>query len=148
MGRKPPKPETVTAYKEYQRRIEELQGKYHLKAVNNYSLLLFKKAYEGQKDSMDQIVLKAFTGSPHVWNDDQINRVKDWMIRNNLYHDEDPEGVRIVGGQLIRELNINQKALGKYKFMYDPTKIANWISVEVFGSDPVPVKSDSGDDEE
>ena len=148
MGRKPPKPETVTAYKEYQRRIEELQGKYHLKAVNNYSLLLFKKAYEGQKDSMDKIVLKAFTGSPHVWSDDQINRVKDWMIRNNLYHDEDPEGVRIVGGQLIRELNISQKALGKYKFMYDPTKVANWISVEVFGSDPVPVKSDSGDDEE
>lgn len=148
MGRKPPKPETVTAYKEYQRRIEELQGKYHLKAVNNYSLLLFKKAYEGQKDSMDRIVLKAFTGSPHVWSDEQINRVKDWMIRNNLYHDEDPEGVRIVGGQLIRELNISQKALGKYKFMYDPTKVANWISVEVFGSDPVPVKSDSGDDEE
>ena len=148
MGRKPPKPETVTAYKEYQRRIEELQGKYHLKPVNNYSLLLFKKAYEGQKDSMDRIVLKAFTGSPHVWSDEQINRVKDWMIRNNLYHDEDPEGVRIVGGQLIRELNISQKALGKYKFMYDPTKVANWISVEVFGSDPVPVKSDSGDDEE
>ena len=148
MGRKLPKPETVTAYKEYQRRIEELQGKYHLKPVNNYSLLLFKKAYEGQKDSMDRIVLKAFTGSPHVWSDEQINRVKDWMIRNNLYHDEDPEGVRIVGGQLIRELNISQKALGKYKFMYDPTKVANWISVEVFGSDPVPVKSDSGDDEE
>lgn len=148
MGRKLPKPETVTAYKEYQRRIEELQGKYHLKPVNNYSLRLFKMAYEGQQDSMDQIVLKAFTGSPHVWSDKQINRVKDWMIHNNLYHDEDDEGVRIVGGQLIRELNISQKALGKYKFMYDPTKVANWISVEVFGSDPVPVKSDSGDDEE
>ena len=49
---------------------------------------------------------------------------------------------------MIREMNISQKALGKYKFMYDPTKVANWISVEVFGSDPEPVESDSGDDEE
>ena len=47
---------------------------------------------------------------------------------------------------MIREMNISQKALGKYKFMYDPTKVANWISVEVFGSDPEPVKSE--DDEE
>ena len=148
MGRKLPKPETVTAYKEYQRRIEELQGKYHLKPVNNYSLRLFKMAYEGQKDSMDQIVRKAFTGSPHAWNDNQIQRVKAWMIRNNLYHGEDDEGVRVIGGRMIREMNISQKALGKYKFMYDPTKVANWISVEVFGSDPEPVESDSGDDEE
>ena len=148
MQRKLPKPETVTAYKEFQRRIEELQKKYHVTAVNNYSLRLFKMAYEGQQDSMDQIVRKAFTGSPHEWNDNQIQRVKAWMIRNNVYHGEDDEGVRIVGGRMIREMNISQKALGKYKFMYDPTKVANWISVEVFGSDPEPVKSDSGDDEE
>lgn len=148
MQRKLPKPETITAYKEFQRRIAELQRKYQVAAVNNYSLLLFKKAYEGQQDSMDQIVRKAFTGSPHAWNDNQIQRVKAWMIRNNLYHGEDDEGVRIVGGRMIREMNISQKALGKYKFMYDPTKVANWISVEVFGSDPEPVKSDSGDDEE
>ena len=148
MQRKLPKPETVTAYKEFQRRIEELQKKYHVTAVNNYSLRLFKMAYEGQQDSMDQIVRKAFTGSPHAWNDNQIQRVKAWMIRNNVYHGEDDEGVRIVGGRMIREMNISQKALGKYKFRYDPTKVANWISVEVFGSDPEPVKSDSGDDEE
>ena len=148
MQRKLPKPETVTAYKEFQRRIAELQKKYHVAAVNNYSLRLFKMAYEGQQDSMDQIVRKASTGSPHAWNDNQIQRVKAWMIRNNVYHGEDDEGVRIVGGRMIREMNISQKALGKYKFMYDPTKVANWISVEVFGSDPEPVKSDSGDDEE
>ena len=148
MGRKPPKPETVTAYKEFQRRIAELQKKYRVTAVNDYILLLFKKAYEGQQDSMDKIVRKAFTGSPHAWNDNQIQRVKAWMIRNNVYHGEDDEGVRIVGGRMIREMNISQKALGKYKFMYDPTKVANWISVEVFGSDPEPVKSNSGDDEE
>ena len=148
MGRKPPKPETVTAYKEYQRRIAELQGKYHLKAVKNYSEREFKMIYQGQHDAMDQIVRKAFTGSPHVWNDNQIQRVKAWMIRNNLYHGEDDEGVRVIGGRMIREMNISQKALGKYKFMYDPTKVTNWISVEVFGSDPEPVESDSGDDEE
>ena len=148
MPRKLPKAETVTAYKEFQRRIEELQRKYHVKAVNNYSLRLFKMVYQGEQDSMDQIVRKAFTGSPHEWNDNQIQRVKAWMIRNNAYHGEDDEGVRIVGGRMIREMNISQKALGKYKFMYDPTKVANWISVEVFGSDPEPVKSDSGDDEE
>ena len=148
MQRKLPKPETVTAYKEFQRRIAELQKKYHVAAVNNYNLRLFKMAYEGQQDSMDQIVRKAFTGSPHEWNDNQIQRVKAWMIRNNVYHGEDDEGVRIVGGRMIREMNISQKALGKYKFMYDPTKVVNWISVEVFGSDPEYVKSDSGDDEE
>ena len=148
MQRKLPKPETVTAYKEFQRRIAELQKKYHVAAVKNCGLRLFKMAYEGQQDSMDQIVRKAFTGSPHAWNDNQIQRVKAWMIRNNVYHGEDDEGVRIVGGRMIREMNISQKALGKYKFMYDPTKVANWISVEVFGSDPEPVKSDSGDDEE
>ena len=148
MPRQLPKAETVTAYKEFQRRIEELQRKYHVKAVNNYSLRLFKMVYQGEQDSMDQIVRKAFTGSPHEWNDNQIQRVKAWMIRNNVYHGEDDEGVRIVGGRMIREMNISQKALGKYKFMYDPTKVANWISVEVFGSDPEPVKSDSGDDEE
>ena len=148
MPRKLPKPETITAYEEFKRRIEELQRKYHVKAVNNYSLRLFKMAYQGEQDSMDQIVRKAFTGSPHAWNDNQIQRVKAWMIRNNVYHGEDDEGVRIVGGRMIREMNISQKALGKYKFMYDPTKVANWISVEVFGSDPEPVKSDSGDDEE
>ena len=136
MPRKPPKPETITAYKEFQRRIAELQGKYHIKAVNDYSLHVFKRAYEGQQDSMDQIVRKAFTGSPHAWNDNQIQRVKAWMIRNNVYHGEDDEGIRIVGGHMIREMNIGQKALGKYKFMYDPTKVVNWISVEVFGSDP------------
>lgn len=146
MPRRPPKPETVTAYKEFQRRIEELQEKYHVAAVNSYSIHLFKMAYEGQKDSMDQIIRKAFTGSPHAWNDNQIQRVKAWMIRNNLYNGEDDEGVRIVGGRMIREMNISQRALGKYKFMYDPTKVANWISVEVFGSDPEPVKSE--DDEE
>ena len=146
MARKPIKPETVTAYKEFQRRIEELQRKYHVKAVNNYSLRLFKMVYQGEQDSMDQIVRKAFTGSPHEWNDNQIQRVKAWMIRNNVYHGEDDEGVRIVGGRMIREMNISQKALGKYKFMYDPTKVVNWISVEVFGSDPEYVKSE--DDEE
>lgn len=148
MPRTLPKAETLTAYKEFQRRIEELQRKYHVKAVNNYSLRLFKMVYQGEQDSMDEIVRKAFTGSPHAWNDNQIQRVKAWMIRNNVYHGEDDEGVRIVGGRMIREMNISQKALGKYKFMYDPTKVANWISVEVFGSDPEPVKSDSGDDEE
>ena len=148
MARKPTKPETKTAYNEFQRRIAELQGKYHLKAVKNYSEKEFKMVYEGQKDAMDQIVRKAFTGSPHEWNDNQIQRVKAWMIRNNVYHGEDDEGVRVVGGRMIREMNISQKALGKYKFMYDPTKVANWISVEVFGSDPEPVKSNSGDDEE
>ena len=148
MARKPTKPETKTAYNEFQRRIAELQGKYHLKAVKSYSEKEFKMVYEGQKDAMDQIVRKAFTGSPHAWNDNQIQRVKAWMIRNNVYHGEDDEGVRIVGGRMMREMNISQKALGKYKFMYDPTKVANWISVEVFGSDPEPVKSDSGDDEE
>lgn len=148
MGRKPIKPETKTAYNEFQRRIAELQGKYHLKAVKNYSEKEFKMVYQGEQDSMDQIVRKAFTGSPHAWNDNQIQRVKAWMIRNNVYHGEDDEGVRVVGGRMIREMNISQKALGKYKFMYDPTKVANWISVEVFGSDPEPVKSDSGDDEE
>lgn len=148
MGRKPIKPEIKTAYNEFQRRIAELQGKYHLKAVKNYSEKEFKMVYEGEQDSMDQIVRKAFTGSPHAWNDNQIQRVKAWMIRNNLYHGEDDEGVRVVGGRMIREMNISQKALGKYKFMYDPTKVANWISVEVFGSDPEYVKSDSGDDEE
>ena len=146
MPRKLPKPETVTAYKEYQRRIAELQGKYHLKAVKSYSEKEFKMVYQGEQDSMDQIVRKAFTGSPHEWNDNQIQRVKAWMIRNNVYHGEDDEGVRVVGGRMIREMNISQKALGKYKFMYDPTKVANWISVEVFGSDPEPVKSE--DDEE
>ena len=148
MPRKLPKPETITAYEEFKRRIEELQRKYHVKAVNNYSLRLFKMAYQGEQDSMDQIVRKAFTGSPHAWHDNQIQRVKAWMIRNNVYHGEDDEGVRIVGGRMIREMNISQKALGKYKFMYDPTKVVNWISVEVFGSDPEYVKSDSGDDEE
>ena len=148
MARKPIKPETKTAYNEFQRRIAELQGKYHLKAVKNYSEKEFKMVYQGEQDSMDQIVRKAFTGSPHEWNDNQIQRVKAWMIRNNVYHGEDDEGVRVVGGRMIREMNISQKALGKYKFMYDPTKVANWISVEVFGSDPEPVKSDSGDDEE
>lgn len=148
MGKKPPKPETITAYKEFQRRIEELQKKYHLTPVNDYKLHIFKRAYEGQQDSMRQIVLKAFTGSPHEWNDDQIQHVKEWMIKNNVYHGEDDEGVRIVGGHMLRELNISQKALGKYKFMHDPTKVVNWISVEVFGSEPEYVKSDSGDDEE
>ena len=146
MARKPIKPETKTAYNEFQRRIAELQGKYHLKAVKNYSEKEFKMVYQGEQDSMDQIVRKAFTGSPHAWNDNQIQRVKAWMIRNNVYHGEDDEGVRVVGGRMIREMNISQKALGKYKFMYDPTKVANWISVEVFGSDPEPVKSE--DDEE
>ena len=36
MGRKPPKPETVTAYKEFQKEIARLQGKYKIKAVNDY----------------------------------------------------------------------------------------------------------------
>lgn len=146
MARKPIKPETKTAYNEFQRRIAELQGKYHLKAVKSYSEKEFKMVYQGEQNSMDQIVRKAFTGSPHEWNDNQIQRVKAWMIRNNLYHGEDDEGVRVIGGRMIREMNISQKALGKYKFMYDPTKVANWISVEVFGSDPEPVKSE--DDEE
>ena len=146
MPRKLPKPETVTAYKEFQRRIEELQKKYHVTAVNNYSFHLFKMAYEGQQDSMDQIVRKAFTGSPHAWNQNQIEHVKAWMIKNGVYNGEDDEGVRIVGGRMIRDMNKSQKILGKFKFMYDPTKVANWVSVEVFGSEPEYVKSEEEDE--
>ena len=146
MGRKPPKPETITAYKEFQKEIARLQGKYKIKAVNDYSLLMFKKAYEGQRDTMDQIVRKAFTGSPHAWNQNQTELVKKWMIKNGVYHGEDDEGVRIVGGSMIREMNKSQKILGKFKFMYDPTKVANWVSVEVFGSEPEYTKSEEEDE--
>ena len=149
MPKKPPKPETLTAYNEYEKRIKQLQEKYHMDPVKHYDPYMFKRAYEGQKDSMQEIVLKSFTGTPYTWDEKkQIEPMKNYMVAHGLYNGEDDEGVRIVGGRMIREMNISQKALGKYKFMYDPTKVANWISVEVFGSDPEPVKSDSGDDEE
>ena len=107
---------------------------------------MFKKAYEGQHDPMDQIVRKAFTGSPHAWNQNQTELVKKWMIKNGVYNGEDNEGVRIVGGRMIRDMNKSQKILGKFKFMYDPTKVANWVSVEVFGSEPEYTKSEEEDE--
>ena len=147
-GRRPPKPETITAYKEYEKKIAELQKKYHVKPVIEYDLnTTFKKAVEGLHYKQDQLINKAFTGTAYKWNKEQLEKVKAWLANNNIKYVDD-EGARIVGGQIIREMNMSQKALGKYKFMYDPTKVFNWVSVEIFGSAPEYIKSDSGDDEE
>ena len=146
--RRPPKPGTITAYKEYEKKIAELQKKYQVKTVIDYDLnTSFKKAVEGLHYTQEQLINKAFTGTAYKWNKEQLEKVKAWLENNGIYYGDD-EGARIIGGQIIREMNTSQKALGKYKFMYDPTKVANWISVEVFGSDPEYVKSDSGADEE
>lgn len=143
MGRRrPPKPGTITAYKEYEKKIAELQKKYHVKTVIEYDLnTSFKKAVEGLHYTQEQLINKAFTGTAYKWNDDQLKKVKAWL-ENNGRTDLDDEGVRIVGGQIIREMNMSQKALGKYKFMYDPTKVFNWVSVEIFGSTPEYIKSE------
>lgn len=147
-GRRPPKPETITAYKEYEKKIAELQKKYHIKTVIEYDLKTsFKKAVEGLHYTQEQLINKAFTGTAYKWKEEQLEKVKAWLEKNGIYYG-DNEGARIVGGQIIREMNISQKALGKYKFMYDPTKVFNWVSVEIFGSAPEYIKSNSGDDEE
>ena len=147
MGRRrPPKPKTITAYKEYQKEIAELQKKYHVKTVIEYDLnTSFKKAVEGLHYTKEQLVNKAFTGTAYNWNKEQLEKVKAWLANNGISYVDD-EGARIIGGQIIREMNMSQKALGKYKFMYDPTKVFNWVSVEIFGSDPEYIESDSGDD--
>ena len=141
-GRRPPKPETITAYKEYEKKIAELQKKYHVKPVMEYDLKTsFKKAVEGLHYTQDQLINKAFTGTAYKWDPDQLKKVKAWLENNGIYYGDD-EGARIIGGQIIRELNTSQKALGKYKFMYDPTKVFNWVSVEIFGSTPEYIKSE------
>lgn len=142
MPRKPPKPETITAYKEFQRRIAELQKKYRVNTVIEYDLKTsFKKAVEGLHYTQEQLINKAFTGTAYKWNKEQLEKVKAWLANNGITGLDD-EGVRIVGGQIIREMNTSQKALGKYKFMYDPTKVFNWVSVEIFGSTPEYIKSE------
>ena len=141
-GRRPPKPETITAYKEYEKKIAELQKKYRVKTVIEYDLnTSFKKAVEGLHYTQEQLINKAFTGTAYKWNEDQLKKVKAWLERSGIYYGDD-EGARIVGGQIIREMNTSQKALGKYKFMYDPTKVFNWVSVEIFGSAPEYIKSE------
>ena len=142
-GRRPPKPETITAYKEYEKKIAELQKKYHVKPVIEYDLnTTFKKAVEGLHYKQDQLINKAFTGTAYKWNDKQLQKVKAWLENNEIDYGHSDEGARIVGGQVIREMNTSQKALGKYKFMYDPTKVFNWVSVEIFGSTPEYIKSE------
>ena len=141
-GRRPPKPGTITAYEEYKKKIAELQKKYHVKPVMEYDLKTsFKKAVEGLHYTEDQLINKAFTGTAYKWNEDQLKKVKAWLENNGIYYGDD-EGARIIGGQIIREMNTSQKALGKYKFMYDPTKVFNWVSVEIFGSTPEYIKSE------
>ena len=141
-GRRPPKPETITAYENYQKKIAELQKKYRVKAVIEYDLKTsFKKAVEELHYTQEQLINKAFTGTAYKWNDDQLKKVKAWLENNGITGLDD-EGVRIVGGQIIREMNTSQKVLGKYKFMYDPTKVSNWVSVEIFGSTPEYIKSE------
>ena len=141
-GRRPPKPETITAYKKYEKRIAELQKKYNVKTVIKYDLnTSFKKAVEGLHYTEEQLINKAFTGTAYKWNEEQLKKVKAWLENNGIYYGDD-EGARIVGGQIIREMNTSQKALGKYKFMYDPTKVFNWVSVEIFGSTPEYIKSE------
>lgn len=141
-GRRPPKPETITAYKEYEKKIAELQKKYHVKTVIEYDLKTsFKKAVEGLHYTQEQLINKAFTGTAYKWNPEQLEKVKAWLANNGITGLDD-EGVRIVGGQIIREMNTSQKALGKYKFMFDPTKVFNWVSVEIFGSTPEYIKSE------
>lgn len=142
MRRRPPKPETITAYKEYEKKIAELQKKYHVKTVIEYELKTsFKKAVEGLHYTQEQLINKAFTGTAYKWNENQLKKVKAWLKDNGITGLDD-EGVRIVGGQIIREMNTSQKALGKYKFMFDPTKVFNWVSVEIFGSTPEYIKSE------
>ena len=143
MGRRrPPKPATITAYKEYEKKIAELQKKYHVKPVIEYDLnTSFKKAVEGLHYTLEQLTNKALTGTAYKWNKEQLEKVKAWLENNGIYYGDD-EGARIVGGQIIREMNMSQKALGKYKFMYDPTKVFNWVSVEIFGSTPEYIKSE------
>ena len=141
-GRRPPKPATITAYKEYEKKIAELQKKYQVKTVIEYDLnTSFKKAVEGLHYTQEQLINKAFTGTAYKWNEEQLKKVKAWLADNGIYYGDD-EGARIVGGQIIREMNTSQKALGKYKFMYDPTKVFNWVSVEIFGSTPEYIKSE------
>ena len=144
MGRRrPPKPATITAYKEYEKDIAELQKKYQVKAVIEYDLnTSFKKAVEGLHYTKEQLINKAFTGTAYKWNDEQLKKVKAWLENNEIDYGHSDEGARIVGGQIIREMNMSQKALGKYKFMYDPTKVFNWVSVEIFGSTPEYIKSE------
>ena len=141
-GRRPPKPETITAYENYKKKIAELQKKYRINTVIEYDLKTsFKKAVEGLHYTQEQLINKAFTGTAYKWNKDQLEKVKAWLANNGITGLDD-EGVRIVGGQIIREMNTSQKALGKYKFMYDPTKVFNWVSVEIFGSTPEYIKSE------
>ena len=141
-GRRPPKPATITAYKEYEKKIAELQKKYSVNTVIEYDLKTsFKKAVEGLHYTQEQLINKAFTGTAYKWNEEQLKKVKAWLADNGIYYGDD-EGARIVGGQIIREMNTSQKALGKYKFMYDPTKVFNWVSVEIFGSTPEYIKSE------
>lgn len=146
MGRRrPPKPATITAYKEYEKKIAELQKKYHVKPVIEYDLnTSFKKAVEGLHYTVEQLTNKALTGTAYKWNEEQLEKVKAWLANNNIEYVDD-EGARIVGGQIIREMNMSQKALGKYKFMYDPTKVFNWVSVEIFGSTPEYIKSEDSE---
>ena len=103
--------------------------------VRYYDRDMFKRAYEGQKDNMEAIVLKSFTGTPYTWDKKkQIEPMKKYMIAHNLYNGEDDEGIRIKGAEIIRNLYAQYKN-EKYRFMYDPRAI-NWIGVEVFGSEP------------
>ena len=142
MPRKLPKPETVTAYKEFKRRIEELQKKYNMAPVKEYDLDMFKRAYEGQKDTMKEIVLKSFTGTPYTWDKKkQIEPMKKYMVAHGLYKGEDDEGIRIRGAAILRNLYAQHK-MEKYKFMYDP-RVINWIGVEVFGSEAKYADEDS-----
>ena len=72
-GRRPPKPETITAYEKYEKRIAELQKKYHIKPVIEYDLKTsFKKAVEGLHYTEEQLVNKAFTGTAYTWNEGQL----------------------------------------------------------------------------
>lgn len=142
-GRRPPKPETITAYENYKKKIAELQKKYHINTVIEYDLnTSFKKAVEQLHYKQEQLINKAFTGTAYKWNENQLKKVKAWLENNGIYYGGDDEGARIVGGQIIREMNTSQKVLGKYKFMYDPTKVFNWVSVEIFGSTPEYIKSE------
>ena len=147
MPKKPPKPETITAYEEYKKRIKQLQGKYHMDPVKHYDIYMFKRAYEGQKDGMKEIVLKSFTGTPYTWDlKKQIKPMKKYMVAHGLYNGEDDEGIRIKGAAILRNLYAQHK-MEKYKFMYDP-RIINWIGVEVFGSEAKYAGEDNDEDSE
>ena len=147
MPRKPPKPETITAYEEYDKRIKQLQEKYHMDPVKHYDRYEFKRAYEGQKDSMNEIVLKSFTGTPYTWDKKkQIEPMKKYMIAHGIYKGEDDEGIRIRGAAILRNLYTQHK-MEKYKFMYD-ARVINWIGVEVFGSEAKYAGEDNDEDSE